>query len=68
MLKKNTEVFAVIFFYEGVIRLPFILYYKGWLPQSRITLDKLALNIDIAPTLLDVAGEIPSPAMKGQSL
>ena len=54
--------------YESVIHLPFIMYYKGWLSEGSTTLDALALNIDIAPTLIEAAGLAPSTAIQGRSL
>ncbi|HEC44108.1 MAG TPA: DUF4976 domain-containing protein [Bacteroides sp.] len=55
--------------YEESIRTPIIISGPG-IPDSRqgIKLDNLALNIDIAPTILDMAG-IPIPdEMDGMSL
>jgi arylsulfatase A-like enzyme len=55
--------------YEESIRVPLILHVPG-IPESLQgrRLDQLALNIDVAPTLLDIAG-IPVPdEMDGTSL
>jgi len=55
--------------HEESIRVPMILWHPC-LPQSRRgqSIDKMTLNIDIAPTILDLAGlEIP-PWMQGRSL
>ncbi len=55
--------------YESSIRVPFILYDPR-LPEAQRgrRVEAMALNIDIAPTLLDLAGiEAPS-AMQGRSL
>ena len=53
--------------YEQSLRIPFIVYD----PRSKakgIVSDKMVLNIDVAPTLLDLAGiEVPS-TMDGKSL
>jgi len=54
--------------YEGSARLPFIIRAPGQIPNPSTRRQQLALNIDIAPTLLDLAG-IPIPDdMDGQSL
>jgi arylsulfatase A-like enzyme len=62
--------------YEESIRTPIIIRGLGKADTARgVKLDNLALNIDIAPTILDIAGiEIPSqmdgvslyPTLKGQ--
>lgn len=55
--------------YEESIRVPLIVFDPR-LPQARraVAVDQMALNLDIAPTLLDLAG-VPSPAkMQGRSL
>lgn len=52
--------------YEASLRVPLLLRYPP-LTRGGVVLDQLALNIDLAPTLLDLAGvEIP-PAMQGRS-
>ena len=55
--------------YEQSIRLPLIVYDPRQ-PASRAggTIDEFALNVDIAPTILDLAGESPAPGMQGSSL
>ena len=55
--------------HEESIRVP-LLYYDPRLPQPRRgqRLKAMALNVDIAPTLLDVAGEKVPTTMQGQSL
>jgi arylsulfatase A-like enzyme len=55
--------------YEESIRVPLIVYDPR-LPKARrgTTLDQFALNIDIAPTLLDFAGLAPPAGMQGRSL
>jgi len=55
--------------YEESIRVPLILYdprAKAW--RASGTCEALALNIDIAPTILDLAGIDPPPPMQGHSL
>ncbi len=53
--------------YEEALRIPLLMRYPKLIaPGSK--LDALALNIDLAPTLLDVAG-VPAPeSMQGRSL
>ena len=54
--------------YEESIRIPLLLRYpaSGHVPGARV--DRIAANIDVAPTLLDLAG-IPTPdRMQGRSL
>jgi len=55
--------------YEESIRVPIIIQGPGVPDKMRgVKLDKLALNIDIAPTILDIAG-VPIPSeMDGMSL
>lgn len=54
-------------FYEGLVHVPLILSMPGLLPQGKQT-DALVELLDIAPTLLDLAGlETPSH-MAGRSL
>ncbi|MDP9241933.1 MAG: sulfatase [Actinomycetota bacterium] len=52
--------------YEESIRVPFVIRY-GALSTDRRTVSSLALNIDIAPTLAELAGITGYPA-EGQSL
>ena len=52
--------------YEPSIRIPLIMRYPG-LVKPGATCEELVLNIDLAPTILDMAG-LPAPgAMQGQS-
>jgi len=54
--------------YEESIRLPFIVRCPWLVPVSKTRRKQMALNIDIAPTLLDLA-RLPIPQnMEGQSL
>jgi arylsulfatase A-like enzyme len=54
--------------YEDSIRLPFILRAPWLIPDPGNLRQQMALNIDIAPTLLEVAG-VPIPEdMDGESL
>lgn len=53
--------------YEESIRIPFIIRYPN-LQTNREATGKIALNMDLAPTILDIAGvEVPE-AMQGRSL
>jgi len=53
--------------YEESMRVPLIVRYPRRLPAGRLG-DALALNIDIAPTLLGFAGVDPPAEMQGTSL
>ena len=54
--------------YEESIRIPFIVKAPGLVPDPGRRADQMILNIDLAPTVLDIAG-IPIPAdIEGQSL
>ena len=57
------------FMYEESIRLPLV-YYDPRLPKMLRgrRVDAMVLNIDIAPTLLELAGLTPPETMDGQSL
>lgn len=52
--------------YEEGIRLPFIVRYPRLFPKGKV-IDDMVLNIDLAPTLLDLAGLPPQPAIHGTS-
>jgi arylsulfatase A-like enzyme len=55
------------FMYEESIRMPFLVRWPAAIaPGTRI--DAMALNVDFAPTFLDLAGLPPSPDMQGRSL
>jgi arylsulfatase A-like enzyme len=54
--------------YEESIRIPMMVYHPG-IPQSQgRTRDKMVLNIDVAPTLLELAGIQVPEEMQGASL
>jgi N-acetylglucosamine-6-sulfatase len=54
------------FAYEESIRIPFVVYFPGTVKPGTVR-DEMILNIDMAPTLLDLAG-VPIPSyMQGQS-
>jgi N-acetylglucosamine-6-sulfatase len=54
--------------YEESIRIPFLIRFPELIPRGAAESERLILNIDLAPTLLDLAGlEVPS-YMQGRSL
>jgi N-acetylglucosamine-6-sulfatase len=53
--------------YEESIRIPMLARYPS-LIKAGTKVQQLTLNIDIAPTMLDLAGLPPSKAMQGHSL
>ncbi len=54
--------------FEAVLRLPWLLRYPRLVPDGGRRAPQLALNIDLAPTLLELAGVPAGPAMQGTSL
>lgn len=55
------------FMHEPSIRVPFMVRYPGMVKAGSVS-EQAALNVDIAPTLLELAG-VPAPAkMHGRSL
>ena len=54
--------------YEESLRIPFIVYDPRNSAQKGIVSDELVLNIDVAPTLLDLAGIAVPGTMDGRSL
>jgi len=54
-------------FYEESIRIPFIIRYPNMISTPGTRVDQMILNIDVAPTILNLAG-IPVPeSMEGKS-
>ena len=54
--------------YEESIRIPFLMRWPGEIPAGRVV-KKPVLNVDLAPTLLDLAGcGTPKPSMDGMSM
>ena len=53
--------------YEEALRIPLMIRYPGHI-EAGIRPSRMALNIDIAPTLLEYAGADISPAIHGRSL
>lgn len=52
--------------YEESIRIPLIARYPRLFPRGRVV-DEMVLNIDVAPTFLDLAGVAVPADMQGQS-
>lgn len=53
--------------YEPAIRVPMLLRWPGGVAAGRVDRRHFALNIDVAPTLLDVAGSAVPATMQGAS-
>ena len=53
--------------YEEAIRIPWLIRYPRRIPAGS-TPQQLALSIDLAPTLLDLAGQPPDESLHGRSL
>jgi N-acetylglucosamine-6-sulfatase len=53
--------------YEPAIRIPFGIWYPKLITAPRVE-DRLVANIDIAPTILELAGITPATPMDGRSL
>ena len=53
--------------YEESIRMPLLIRYPAAVKAGTLR-DEFALNIDLAPTLLELAGVSVSPSMEGRSL
>ena len=53
--------------YEPAIRVPMLLRWPAGIAHGRVDERHFALNIDVAPTFLDLAGAAVSPAMQGAS-
>ena len=53
--------------YEEAARIPLLIRYPRAIRPGKVV-DEFALNIDAAPTVLDLAGVAPEPDMDGRSL
>jgi N-acetylglucosamine-6-sulfatase len=53
--------------YEETIRIPLLVRYPPRIPAGTV-LDPLVLSLDLAPTVLELAGLVPGPALQGRSL
>ena len=54
--------------YNEVIRVPLILRYPPRIPEGTVIEDRIVQSLDLAPTVLDLAGIEKPAAMQGQSL
>lgn len=54
--------------YDPSLRIPFIVYDPRKRETAGTTSDKIVLNIDVAPTILDLAGLPSEPGMDGVSI
>ncbi|MGH7451690.1 MAG: sulfatase/phosphatase domain-containing protein, partial [bacterium] len=54
--------------YEESMRIPLLIRYPYWFRVSAVFPKLMALNLDIAPTLLEAAGIPAPPSMQGVSL
>ena len=54
--------------YEEAIRVPFIVRYPRLVPDPGRRADQMVLNVDLAPTLLEIAGHRIPTHVEGQSL
>ena len=54
--------------YEEAIRIPFIVRYPGLIKQPGRASEEMVLNIDLGPTLLDLAGVTVPKSMQGKSI
>lgn len=59
---------AKLSFYEEASTVPFIISWKGKIPQGRIDRKQLVSGIDMTPTLCDYAGLEKMPQFTGKSL
>lgn len=53
--------------YEECIQVPFVIYYPGVVSRKRVD-DSLVLNIDLAPTIADLAGAAIPSTVDGVSI
>jgi choline-sulfatase len=66
-LGDHGEVTHAMFVYEAALRVPMILWWPGHVPSAR-RIGALVRGIDLAPTLLDLAGVPALSGAAGQSL
>jgi len=59
---------AKLSFYEEASTVPFIIRWKGHIPEGVINRNQLVSGIDVTPTLCDYAGIKNPPAFTGKSL
>jgi arylsulfatase A-like enzyme len=54
--------------YEASISVPYVISWPAGLPKGVVDDKHMVLNVDFAPTLLDLSGIAVPPAMQGRSL
>jgi arylsulfatase A-like enzyme len=54
--------------YEPSIRIPFLVRFPARLPAGKVDSRHLVLNVDLAPTLLELAGQSVPSGLHGRSL
>ena len=64
-LGEHGEDTHAVFVYESVLRVPMIISWPGRLPAGR-RVPALVRGIDLAPTLLDLAGQPPLSSAQGR--
>jgi len=65
-LGEHREVTHAMFVYESVVHVPMVVSWPGHLAPARVA--AVARGIDLAPTLLDLAGIPPLAGANGQTL
>ena len=55
------------FMYEESLRMPFVISFPGMIKAGSVN-DSMILNVDFAPTLLELAGAKVPPDMQGRSI
>lgn len=61
------QLYSKMLMYEESIRIPLIVQYPGFAPAGRMC-DEMVLNLDHAPTILDLARAAMPKDMKGRSV
>ena len=60
------QLYSKMLMYEESIRVPLVVRYPAFAPQGRRR-DEMVLNLDLAPTILELAGVPVPPDMEGRS-
>ncbi len=66
-LGEHGEETHSMFVYEAALKVPLVLWRPGRLPAGRVVGEPVRL-VDLAPTLLELAGAAPLPGTDGRSL
>ncbi len=53
--------------YEESMRIPYLVRYGNYIPDPGRRAGQMVLNIDLAPTFMDISGIGPVPSMQGES-